>query len=132
MIEFLVKAFEDHTADVEKAVQRADMRALQKAAYQIFKDAQSSIEQSDKPSPAGQPPHSRKGQLKRAIRYSVEKSEEMAVIGPRESEVGTSAEPEEFGGEYKGSQYPKRSFMGPALQRNISSIPSLWSAEVHN
>ena len=132
MLEIITKSFEDKTADVEAAVRKADMRALSAAAYDIFRDAQESIEQSGRRSPAGHPPHTRHGQLRRSLRYSVERDREMAAIGPRESMVGTSAMASEFGGNYRGGRYPTRPFMAPALEKNVKSIPSRWSAEVHN
>jgi hypothetical protein len=132
MIGFVLDKFIDDTAAVIAAEQRGTIRSLSKAAFQIFKDAQASIEPSPEASPPGSPPHTRRGQLKRAIRYDVDKSAGIAVIGPRESMVGTSAEAAEFGGEYKGQQYPKRPFMGPALDKDLNLLPAFWSSEIHN
>jgi hypothetical protein len=124
--------FVDETASVTKSAHQAIGRALAKAAYAIFRTAQASIVISPQPSKAGQPPHSRAGQLKRAERYEVDRDDESAVIGPRASLVGTSAEPEEFGGEYRGGMYPTRRFMGPALAANAHLLPSGLQSEVTN
>ncbi len=132
MLGLNLKAFEDKTAAVVQAAHQGTVRALQKAAFAIFKTAQAEIEQDPKPAPAGKPPHSRRGQLPQAIRYSVEKGEEYAVIGPRESLVGTSAAAQEFGGQYRGGQFPQRRFMGPALEENKNLVPAFFTAEVHN
>jgi phage gpG-like protein len=131
MIEALLKTFEDRTAAVAKAAHDGAVRMLQKAAFAIFKTAQAEIQEDPKPSPAGQPPHTRRGQIKRAMRYSVERAEEYAVIGPRESLVGTSAAAQEFGGQYKRQEYPKRPFMGPALKQSLHLVPPFFTAEVH-
>jgi hypothetical protein len=130
MIGFAFDKFTDETEKVAKAVQKATRLALRKAAYAIFRTAQESIQTAGGPSPAGEPPHSRRGQLRRAERYDVDDAAEIAVIGPRFSMVGTSAEAHEFGGEYKKEQYPKRPFMGPALEKNRALIPAFWQGEV--
>jgi hypothetical protein len=132
MLGAILKSFEDKTAAVLKAAHDGSVRALQKAAFAIFKTAQSEIEQDPKPAPPGKPPHTRRGQLKRAMRYSVERAEEYAAIGPRESLVGASAAAQEFGGQYKGEEYPQRPFMGPALEENKHLIPAFFTAEIHN
>jgi hypothetical protein len=90
------------------------------------------IETSPDASPAGSPPHSRSGQLKRAIGYDVDKAQQCAVIGPRESMVGTSAMAQEFGGLYKGEEYPERPFMGPTLEKDANLLPAFWSGEITN
>ena len=132
MIGFALDKFVDDSQAVLAAEQKGTIRALQKAAFQIFKDAQAEIENSPTASRPGEPPHSRTGQLRRAIRYDVDKAAGVAVIGPRESMVGTSAMAQEFGGEYKGEQYPKRPFMGPALEKDANLLPAFWSAEITN
>ena len=128
----MLKNFSDETKSVLAAEAKADNRALSKAAFAIYKDAKESIARSKEASDPGQPPHSRRGQIKRAIVYSVEKDVGIAVIGPRESIVGESGEAHEFGGEYKGGDYPERPFMGPALEKNKDRIAAFWTAEVHN
>ena len=130
MIGFIVSKFTDDTNSVMAAEERASMKGLSQAAYAIFRDAQASIEQSPNAGPVGGPPRSRHGQLRRAIRYSVDLAAQSAVIGPQKSMVGTSAEPEEFGGEYKGGYYEPRPFMGPALEKEKNLIPAFWSAEI--
>jgi phage gpG-like protein len=130
VIGFDFKKFDDQTQRVAEAAARGTLRALQKAAFAIFRSAQESIERDAKPAAAGEPPHSRAGQLPRAIRYDVDKAAEAAVIGPRASLVGTSAEAHEFGGAYKGAEYPARPFMVPALQRNLDLIPAGFADQV--
>lgn len=79
-------------------------------------------------SPPGTPPYTRRGQLKRAIKYAANK--DGAVIGPEFSKVGVSAEAHEFGKQYKGADYPDRPFMGPALQRNINRFAQSWAGSI--
>jgi hypothetical protein len=131
MIGFALDKFIDEMAKVEAAEHKATIRALQKAAYKIFRDAQTSIEVSPEYAAVGAPPHSRRGQLKHAIRYNVDKAAGIAVIGPTQSEMGDVAAAHEFGEIYYGKHYPKRPFMGPALERNKDSLPIFWSGEIH-
>lgn len=119
---------QDTTANVTKAVDKAAFRNFGNAAASIRKDEISSIEKSEKASEPGTPPHTRKGQLKKAIQYAYDK--DSAVIGPVASMVGQSASIDELGGEYKGEQYPARPFAGPALERATPRFAGSWSGSV--
>jgi phage gpG-like protein len=132
VIQALVK-YTDHRERVAKAMRAAAYRRVDKAAFAIRKTASDSIvkgealpsggkKQSRKrariaPSKPGMPPHTRFNQLKKAIVYVSKRGE--AVIGPRKSVVGLSASAHEFGGTFKGEEYPARPFMGPALLSNV-------------
>jgi phage gpG-like protein len=133
----------DQTQRVAKAARRAMYRAVEKTAFAIRKTAVDSIvrgaistdgkKRSRKrarivPSAPGSPPHTRFGQLKRSIVYAAAKGE--AVIGPRFSIVGESATAHEFGGSYKGEDFPKRPFMGPALDDNLTKFGSSFSGSI--
>ena len=118
----------DHMHKVREAADKAARRAFAKAAYRIFRDAQASIERSAEPSAPGDPPHTRRGQLKRAIRYAADK--DGAVIGPLASMVGTSAMAQEFGGVYRGATFPERAFMGPALSRELSGFAGEFEGSI--
>ncbi len=131
MLEAAFKSI-DETARVLSGVDKATPGALSVAAFEIRKTAIASIEVAPGPSQAGKPPHSRRGQIQRATLYDVDRAAGVAVIGPEASIVGTSAEPEEFGGEYKKQRYPERPFMGPALNSNLDLIPAGWSDTVTN
>lgn len=123
---------------VAQATEKAKFRNLGHALARIRKDAVASIEPSDEPSPPGSPPHTRKrisrkgnvvkGHLQRAIVYKVEG--DSGVVGPRESIVGESGQAHEFGGKYKGGDYPERAFMGPALDRNLDNFASTWGGSI--
>jgi len=122
--------FIDDTKKVLDAAHRATVRALKVAGYAIFRTAQQSIQTSPKPSAPGEPPHSRRGLLRRAERYEVDDQAETAVIGPRFALVGTSAEAHEFGGQYKRETFQARPSIGPALQQNVSKLPAYFSGQV--
>lgn len=116
------------------AVKKATIRALKIAGFEIRQTAQESIESEPirrRSSLPGQPPKTHRGNyLRRAILYSVEEDTETLVAGPSFNMVGTSARAHEFGGEYKGQEYPERPFMGPALEKNLQNIPLFWSNQV--
>lgn len=133
--------FQDTSKNVALAVERATFRNLGHAAATIRNDAIGSIVQAEGPSRPGTPPHThtggltkkgkiRRGQLQRAITFDYSKSERTAVIGPRATVVGTSGAAHEFGGVFKGQDYPVRAFMGPALERNLDRFAEDWRGSI--
>jgi hypothetical protein len=106
------------------------IRSLEHAGAALRLTARRSIRRSRKASPPGQPPHTRRGQLKRAVRYVVEKERGRVLIGPAYTVVGRSAAAHEFGGRYKRQVYPKRPLMGPALLKIRSRLPRMWADSI--
>lgn len=117
---------EDNTQRVADAAERATFRNLGHAAATLRNEAIESIVPAEGPSEPGTPPHThtasvtkagrvRRGELPRAIVFDVDRAAQSALIGPRYSVVGESGAAHELGGEFKGEEYPERSFMGPAL-----------------
>ena len=106
------------------------IRSLEHAGAALRLTARRSIRRSRKASPPGQPPHTRRGQLKRALRYAVEKERERVLIGPTYTVVGRSAAAHEFGGRYKRQVYPKRPLMGPALMKMKDRLPRMWAGSI--
>ncbi len=98
-------------------------RSLSRASYLIRRAAQAQFARGKDASPPGRPPRTRRGRLPRAILYDVDKQREEAVIGPAAHMAGTAGKPHEFGGKYRGGQYPERPFMGPALTAVADQIP---------
>lgn len=125
-IKVVVQSFFDR---IEKAAKRAGFRNFGHAAASIRRDAISTIEQAEGASAPGTPPHTHKGrQLARSVRFFA--NDRGAVIGPVASMVGTSGTAQEFGGQYKGEEYPARPFMGPALSRAVPRIGGDWAGSV--
>ena len=120
----------DETRKVRAKAQQGNFKSLGHAGAAIRLTAKRSIRRRKKASPEGQPPSTRKGQLRGAIRYEVEKQKDLVVIGPEHSKVGTSASAHEHGGRYKRQRYPKRPFMGPALNKTKDRLPKLWAGSV--
>lgn len=119
----------NESGNVKRGVEKARKPTFFRAAFHIRRSAAQSIEKSDGPSAPGSPPHThRRIFLRRAIRYAANR--EGAVIGPRFSAFGTAGAAHEFGGRYKGTKYPKRPFMRPALEANTDKFLSEWRGAV--
>jgi len=115
---------------VQARVRRGNFRGLGHAAAAIRLTARRSIKRSKQPAPPGNAPHTRKGQLKKAIVYAVEKNKQSAVVGPTHEIVGPSAMAHEFGGRFRKQKYPRRPLMGPALEKNVDRLPQFWAGSV--
>ena len=115
---------------VAAAARKASIQSLGHAGASIRLVARRSIKRSPAASAPGRPPHTRRGLLKSAILYVVEPRGASVVIGPDVGFVGTSAAAHEFGGRYKREVFPRRAFMGPALQEVKDRLPRYWAASV--
>ena len=115
---------------VRRRAAEGSFRSLGHAGAALRLTARRSIRRSGMPSRPGQPPHTRRGQLKRALRYAVDKSRERVLIGPAYTVVGRSAAAHEFGGRYRRDTYAKRPFMGPALMKIRSRLPRMWADSI--
>lgn len=114
-----------------KEANRAAFKNVSHAAATIRKDVLQSIRMSDEPSRPGTPPNTRlrftrkgkvrKGAIQAAVVYAADRSgdDPFAMIGPRHSVLGEAGAAHEFGGMFRGDDYPERPFMGPALDRNL-------------
>ena len=109
---------------------QANITSLGHAGAAIRLTARRSIRTRQKASAPGTPPHTRRGQLKRAIAYAVDKRRGAVVIGPARDAVGTSGSAHERGGRYRRERYPQRPFMGPALEKLQDRLPDFWANSV--
>jgi len=115
---------------VRAKARRANFTSLGQAGAAIRLTARRSIRRRKTASPAGQPPHTRKGQLKRAIGYAVEEQAKAVVVGPEAEAVGESGRAHEIGGLFRRERYPRRPFMRPALEKLRSRLPRMWANSV--
>lgn len=114
---------------VQRAADRATREYLFRGAGLIRKIARGSIRRRknpDRSSPRGRPPHTHTGQLKRALAFMADPANNRAIIGPRRSIVGRSGRAHEFGGRFRGDRYPRRPFMGPALDSARDDLARIW------
>ncbi len=109
---------------------QANITSLGHAGAALRLTARRSIRTRKKTSLPGTPPHTRRGQLKRAIAYAVDKQRGVVAIGPERDGVGTSGSAHEFGGRYRRERYPKRPYMGPALEKLQDRLPDFWANSV--
>ena len=98
-----------------KAVRDARAGSLRPVGFLISQLAKSKVKRSPTKSPPGRPPHTRRGRLKFAIRYSMAANKRSIVIGPAASKLGQAGSAHEHGGLYKSAHYPERPLMGPVL-----------------
>jgi len=109
---------------------KASVEVLKRMGAYVRKVARSKVRTSPKASVPGTPPHSRRGLLKRAILFGVERRERRVLVGPGYRFVGESASAHEFGGAYKGDRYPKRPLMGPSLKESAPHLARMWQDAV--
>jgi hypothetical protein len=123
-----------HTRDdVPKVLcqlRRVNIESLGHAGGAVRLAARRSIRRSPKSSLPGTPPHTRRGQLRRAILYAVERHQQRVVIGPAYDIVGRSPMAHEFGGRFRHERYDRRPFMGPALEKIKDRLPRMWGTSV--
>jgi hypothetical protein len=120
---------DEQTKAVADAAKKGAFRNFGHAAASLAKDAKSTLVQTAGASAPGQPPHTHRGAfLRRAVLYVAD--ENGAIIGPAASLVGTAGAAHEFGGEYKGHQFPERPFMFPALERAIPRFAGDWQGSI--
>ena len=108
---------------IRQKMNQASFQSLGHAGAAIRLTARRSIRRSKRYAPPGSPPHTRHGQLRRAIVYAREGSDRV-LIGPGFAHVGPSAMAHEFGGRFRGGNYRKRPFMGRAMRKTL--IAPLW------
>lgn len=109
---------------------KASVDVLRRMGAYIRRAAQSKVRQSRNPSQPGEPPHTRRGALKRGILFGVDRRTNSVVVGPSVRFVGTSMQAHEFGGGYKRERYPKRPLMGPSLRESAPHLAKMWEDAV--
>src|SRR5262245_12333261 len=131
----------DRMQQVADAAKAAEFRNLGHAAASIRKTEIASIKSAPGPSQPGTPPHTdtgglsksgkaRRGVLQRSFAYAVDKAAGRAVIGPQASVVGEAGAAHEFGGEFRGMDYPERPFAAPALEQNLDRFAGDWQGSI--
>ena len=122
------------TFDIAKLLRKKHggaIRTWSRAAASVRKTAMRSIRRRKGPSSPGSPPHTKTRRLPRSILYDVNKQQEYAIIGPAHHLIGLAGAAHEFGGRFRGAQFPVRSFMRPALNLTLPRLPSMWTGSIH-
>lgn len=117
----------NHAKHVAKLAYQGLRQAVTKGAAYVMTVARNRIKRGDKPGPPGGPVRTKRGAFKKAIVFALETAEgdstQRAVIGPSALFVGPVGKAHEFGGEFRGDQFPARPNMGPALQTALPRLP---------
>lgn len=127
MVEVKIK---DDMKRVEKAADKGIFRNIFHALASISKDAKASIKSAVGPSAVGSPPHTRRGLIRRAIRYATDVNKKGGAVGVQRSIAGKAGKPHEFGGDYKGTHFEERPFMAPALKRAIPRFAGSFTGSI--
>ena len=109
---------------------RASREFLKRAGAYVRTVARRKVQTSPRPSQPGQPPHSRRGLLKRGLLFGLESDGKAVLVGPGFRFVGESMAAHEFGGKYRRERYPKRPRMGPSLKESAPHLAKMWNGAV--
>ena len=111
-------------------IARASREFLKRAGAYVRTVARRKVQTSPRPSQPGQPPHSRRGLLKRGLLFGLESDGKAVLVGPGFRFVGESMAAHEFGGKYRRERYPKRPLMGPSLKESAPHLAKMWNGAV--
>lgn len=141
MITMRIKDMFFDRATVIRAVDGAKRAVLSKAGAFIRTAARTSIRKRKASAPAGKPPHSHEGSLRRLILFGYDKPADSVVVGPVGFKKSIAPNVLEYGGETvvlsrvggRGGRLTSRKvkiaarpFMAPALERERPKLPLLW------
>lgn len=138
MITMRIKDMFFDRAAVVRAVDGAKRKVLSKAGALIRTAARTSIRKRKGSAPAGKPPHSHEGSLRRLILFGYDKSADSVVVGPVGFKNSVAPSVLEYGGDAvvtrrrggrRTSQKVRvaaRPYMAPALDKERPKLPLLW------
>jgi phage gpG-like protein len=121
---------------VVRAVDKSTRQVLSKFGAFVRRTAKQSIRKRKTTAPAGQPPSSHTGLLKRFIFFGYEPQRRSVVIGPERLDQKNTDAPHtlEYGGrttvDKKRVKISARPFMGPAFEKEKPTLPSMWKDSV--
>jgi hypothetical protein len=114
----------DETKKVERLLAAANKTQLAAAGAYLTGIARRMIKTSPEPSAPGHPPHTRKGQLRRAIVFGVERDGHGVVVGPTRNGIGLIGHTHEFGGTEppKKLRKSRKSWRWYIMQRQVGPL----------
>lgn len=125
------------SAKVTSSVDKGTRKVLSKFGAFVRRTAKGSIRKRKKSAPAGQPPSSHTGHLKKFIFFGYEPQKKSVVIGPAlltDNNRGDAPSVLEYGGrtkiKKKNVTISARPFMGPAFEKEKPLLPSMWKDSV--
>ena len=138
MITMRIKDMFFDRVTVIRAVDGAKRKVLSKAGAFIRTAAKTSIRKRKKSAPAGSPPHSHEGSLRRLILFGYDKAADSVVVGPVGFKKSTAPSVLEHGGETvvlsrrrgrltsRKVKIAPRPYMAPAREKELPKLPLLW------
>lgn len=118
---------EDRFPNIIRIAKKKNIETLGQAGAFVRSVIRYSIRRSKRPALPGQPPRTRRGAMRQAIMFSVEKDRERVLIGPAASRIGVGVGgAHEFGGRFRGRSYPERPFAGPGILAAAPRLPNKW------
>lgn len=118
---------DDKMPALARVAKKNNIATLGQAGAFVRQVMRRSIRKSKRAALPGQPVKTRKGAIRQAILFSVEKDRERVLIGPAASRIGANVGgAHEFGGSFRGRKYPARPFAGPAIVAAAPRLPSKW------
>lgn len=142
MITWKIKDMFFDRATVVRAVDAAKRRVLSKAGAFIRTTAKTSIRKRKGSAPAGTPPYSHEGSLRRLIYFGYDRSSDSVVVGPVGFKNSPAPQALEYGGKTvavrrrRGKKTSRtveiaaRPFMWPAFEKERPQLPLLWRNSV--
>lgn len=142
MITMRVKDVFFDRAVVTRSVDRARRRTLSKVGAFVRTAARTSIRKRKGSAPAGKPPYSHEGSLRRLILFGYDRSSDSVIVGPVGFRNSVAPSALEHGGStvvksrrrgQRKSMRVKiaaRPYMAPALERESPKLPLLWRNSV--
>lgn len=131
--------------DLRKKVKTANITNLAVAGFFVRREARKKLRLHKKklvervvdgrrrkvkePGEIGGPPRTT-GALRNAIKFQVSRQKDDVIIGPDGGDVADVGKAHEFGGLYRGANYPKRPFMAPALEIVKGRLPKIWANSI--
>lgn len=123
---------------VRAAINRGKRRALSKFGAFVRTRARTSIRKRKGTSPAGSPPFSHVGLLRKGILFAYDAANESVVIGPimLNKYTGVPELLEKGGTALRGkppkpATYPPRPYMGPAFAAELPKAPAMLKNLIH-
>ena len=138
MITMRIKDMFFDRATVIRAVDGTKRKVLSKAGAFIRTAARTSIRKRKASAPAGKPPHSHEGSLRRLILFGYDRAADSVVVGPVGFKKSVAPNVLEYGGETvvlsrRGGRLTSRKVkvaprphMAPALEKERPKLPLLW------
>lgn len=125
---------------VINAVGKARAKALSKAGAFVRQTARTSIRKRKGTAPAGKPPHSHEGSLRRGIAFGYDRAADSVLVGPESIRNSPAPAALERGGPSTRTFYSAkagrvlrreinvrpRPYMLPALERERAKLPELF------